>query len=309
QDGAGRFDPAPQQLVMTLLGAYVQPRETRTVWAGGLVRLLADLGFSAGAARVALTRLGRRDLLSRRKRGRRVHYTLTGRARVLLAEGDRRIFTLGEPSPAEPEWTLLWHAIPDARRRARDELVRRLRFLGFGPIQDGTWVAARQAEPEVRALLEELGIGEFAGLMLTRPARPADARAFVARAWDLAALDSAYAAFVTEFGEPPEDGDRAAFVQRSRLVHAFRQFPRHDPGLPAELADPPARRADAVLLFHDSYTALEPAAQRYFDEVTTPAGGSARPSEGRTESRVAEGATMGRQYPWGAETSGLKGEQ
>lgn len=270
QDGAGRFDPAPQQLVMTLLGAYVQPRETRTVWAGGLVRLLADLGFSAGAARVALTRLGRRDLLSRRKRGRLVHYALTDRARVLLAEGDRRIFTLGEPVPSAAEWTLLWHAIPDRQRKARDELVRRLRFLGFGPIQDGTWVAARQAEPEVRALLDELDVGDYAGLMLTRPARPADARTFVARAWDLAALDNAYGAFVSEFGGVPADGDQQAFVLRSRLVHAFRQFPRHDPGLPADLAGPPARRAEAVRLFHDRYAALAPAAQRYFDEVTTP---------------------------------------
>jgi phenylacetic acid degradation operon negative regulatory protein len=265
-----RFDQAPQQLVMTLLGAYVQPRETRTVWAGGLVALLADLGFSAGAARVAITRLGRRDLLSSRKDGRRVHYALTDRGRAVLAEGDRRIFALGRHTDSAGDWTLLWHSIPDADRKARDQLVRRLRFLGFGPIQDGTWIAARDAGREVGEVLDELGVREHAGLMRTQPAGPADAQTFVARAWDLAALDKAYAAFVDEFGERQATDDRQAFVLRTRLVHTFRQFPFHDPELPPELADPPAARAAAVELFHDRYARLAPAAQRHFDEVTTP---------------------------------------
>lgn len=263
--------PAPQQLVLTLLGAYVQPRESRTVWAGGLVALLGDLGFSAGAARVALTRLARRQLLSRRKRGRQVHYVLTPQACAVLAEGDRRIFTLGRTdTDGGSDWTLLWHAIPDQQRRARDELVRRLRFLGFGSIQDGTWIAARDAAAEVRALLEELGVRPYAGLLHTRPAEPADVRTFAARAWDLAALDAAYAAFVAEFADQPVLTDQEAFVARTRLVHAFRRFPLLDPELPPGQVDPPTTRATAVELFHRRYGQLAPAAQRYFDEKTQP---------------------------------------
>lgn len=270
RDGAGRFDAAPQQLVMTLLGAYVQPRETRTVWAGGLVRLLSDLGFSAGAARIALSRLVRSRLLSRNKRGRHVYYSLTSRALRLLDEGDRRIFTLGRTQYSAGRWTVLWHSIPEQRRQARDALVRRLRFLGFGSIQDGTWIAPRDAGEEVIALLDELGVREYTGLMHAHPAGIADVRTFVARAWDVDALDKAYTAFVAEFAHAVATDDRSAFLLRTRLVHTFRRFPFDDPELPEDLVDPPEMRAEAVRLFHARYTALAPAAQRYFDEATRP---------------------------------------
>src|SRR5436305_14719654 len=88
------FAPAPQDLVISLLGAHVNPRR-RAVWSGGLVRLLDEFGFSNGAARVALNRLVARDLLARNKNGRLVHYTLTPRTVQVLAEGDRRTFSLG----------------------------------------------------------------------------------------------------------------------------------------------------------------------------------------------------------------------
>src|SRR5438876_10427899 len=120
------FDPAPQDLVISLLGAQVHPRR-REVWSGGLVRLLDEFGFSAGAARVALNRLVARELLARSKDGRLVHYTLTPRTVQVLTEGDRRIFTLGRGSPRPPNWTVLWHAIPDDRRTARNLPARPLR--------------------------------------------------------------------------------------------------------------------------------------------------------------------------------------
>lgn len=272
----GRFEPTPQELVMTLLGAYVRPRRSRPVWAGGIVRLLGELGFSDGAARIALTRLARRELLSRRKQGRHVHYTLTERACAVLAAGDRRIFTLGSGTGSDTgsggagEWTLLWHSIPDSDRRAREALVRRLRFLGFGSIQDGTWLAPRDIENEVAKLLDELGIRRHAGLLRGMPVGQGDVRAFVAKAWDIDALDRRYAAFVADFSGATAGDDRSAFALLTRLVHTFRQFPFYDPELPAELVDAPSHRAAAVALFHDLHAKLGPAAQRHFDEVTTP---------------------------------------
>jgi len=130
----------PQDLVITLLGTYVRPF-ARQVWSGGLVTLLAEFGFSDGAARAALTRLVRRDLIARVRAGRLVHYRLTPRCERLLIEGDGRIFSLGRlPAGAGP-WTVLWHAIPEDRRLERTRLGRRLRFLGFGSAQDSVWVA------------------------------------------------------------------------------------------------------------------------------------------------------------------------
>ena len=64
--------------------------------------------------------------------------------------------------------------------------------------------------------------------------------------------------------------DRKAFLVRTRLVHAFRQFPFLDPGLPDDLVPTHGHRARAVELFHDLYGSLAEAAQRHFDAATVP---------------------------------------
>lgn len=266
------FEPAPQDLVLTLLGAHVRPRERAGVWSGGLVRLLEDFGFSAGASRAALNRLVGRDLLARIKDGRLVHYQLTPRTVTVLAEGDRRIFTLGRQAGRPPKWTVLWHAIPEHRRTDRNRLVRRLRFLGFGSMQDGTWIAPHDREREVAALVTELGVAEHVGVLLGKPAAEPHFAAFVARVWDLDELAGRYRAFVGQFRgySAGVRDDRQALLLRTRLVHTFREFPFLDPELPADLVPAPNHRDEAVRLFHDLYPALESGAQRYFDEVTVP---------------------------------------
>jgi phenylacetic acid degradation operon negative regulatory protein len=264
------FEPAPQDLVLTLLGAHVRPRERAGVWSGGLVHLLEDFGFSEGAARAALNRLVARELLARVKDGRLVHYTLTQRTVAVLAEGDRRIFTLGRARGGPPKWTVLWHAIPDARRTDRNRLVRRLRFLGFGSMRDGTWIAPHDREREVAALVTELDVGEHVGVLLGKPAGEPHFAALVARVWDLDGLAGRYRAFVGQFRGYAAGvrDDRHALLLRTRLMHTFREFPSLDPELPADLVPAPAHRDEAVRLFHDLYPALEGGAQRYFDEVT-----------------------------------------
>ena len=268
----GGSQTQPQDLVLTLLGTYVQ-RRTRPVWSGGLVRLLADLGFSVGASRVALARMVTRGLLARERTGRLVHYRLTPHCAALLDEGDTRIFALGRQRNPGAAWTVLWHAIPDERKLERSRLARRLRFLGFGSLQDGTWIAARDREAEVVALLDDLEVCDYAGVMVGRPAASVDFARVVARAWDLRGLDERYRHFVRTFSPHAREGaarrmtDLEAFTQRTHLVNAFRAFPSMDPELPLSVAPPPRHRDEAVSLFHRLYSGLAEPAQRYFDTV------------------------------------------
>jgi phenylacetic acid degradation operon negative regulatory protein len=236
----------PQDLVITLLGTYVRPVEIRTVWSGGVVSLLGELGFSQGAARVALTRLVRRGLIARERSGRLVHYRVTERCDRLLAEGDGRIFALGDPREDQGTWTVLWHQIPEDRRLERSRLARRLRFLGFGSVQDSVWVSPHDHAAEVGELLTELGVAEFTAMFMGRVGPSAGIAALVSRAWDLSGLVERYDGFVREF-QPLRGrkriGDREAFIVRTRLVHLFRGFPSLDPELPAELSAPWASSA------------------------------------------------------------------
>lgn len=282
----------PQDLVITLLGTYVRP-SGELVWSGGLVALLGEFGFSDGAARVALTRLVRRGLLARERSGRLVHYRLTARCDRLLEEGDGRIFSLGE-MPDSDGWTVLWHQIPEHRRLERARLARRLRFLGFGSVQDSVWVSPHDHSGEVGSLLEELGVSSSAVVFVARVGSIDGLPAMVERAWDLSGLAARYEAFDAEFSAYRPRGvsldDRQAFLVRTRLMHLFRGFPTLDPELPeapaSDRESPKAgtsvsrARARAVRTFQVLYERLAPASQRHFDAVT-----GAYPHE--TESRVA----------------------
>jgi phenylacetic acid degradation operon negative regulatory protein len=261
----------PQDLVVTLLGMYAR-KSQRPVWSGGLVMLLEELGFSHGAARVALTRMVRRGLLARDREGRLVHYRMTDRCERLLAEGDGRIFTLGEPRPEGDGWTLLWHQIPEDRRLQRSRLARRLRFLGFGSVQDSVWVSPHDHCTEVSELLGELGVSSFATVFVARISDLEGLPALVGRAWDLSGLAARYEAFDAEFSPLRRRGvalsDAEAFRMRTRLTHIYRGFPFVDPELPDSLASVSRARTRAVRTFHVLYKGLAPASQRHFDAVT-----------------------------------------
>ena len=273
----------PQDLVVTLLGTYVRPF-ARTVWSGGLVMLLREFGFSDGAARAALTRLVRRGLIARVRSGRLVHYRLTPRCERLLIEGDGRIFTLGRlPADAGP-WTVLWHQIPEDRRLERTRLGRRLRFLGFGSVQDSVWVSPHDHSSEVVELVGELGVGEFATVFVARAGGGFGLPALVTRAWDLSGLAERYEAFCSGFERylaPEALSDREAFLVRTRLMHTCRAFAQLDPEQPDELAALSGPRTRAADIFEALYTGLASPSQRHFDAVTaagrSPAG---VPSEG-----------------------------
>jgi phenylacetic acid degradation operon negative regulatory protein len=262
----------PQDLVITMLGTYVRPYGDR-VWSGGLVLLLGELGFSQGAARVALTRLVRRGLIARMREGRLVHYRVTPRADRLLAEGDGRIFSLGHPRDDGGTWTVLWHQIPEDRRLERSRLIRRLRFLGFGSVQDSVWVSPHDHSGEVEELLAELGVSEHATVFVSRVGGTAGLGALVTRAWDLSGLVERYDAFQTEFSPFLRRRTRAgladseAFLVRTRLVHQFRGFPPLDPELPEDLAPMSRPRERAVRTFEELYEGLAEPAQRHFEAV------------------------------------------
>jgi phenylacetic acid degradation operon negative regulatory protein len=262
----------PQDLVLTIFGAHVR-RPGDSAWAGGMVEILRGLGFTTAAARAALARLVNRDLLARTRVGRLAFYAPTQRATSLLADGDRRIFGFGRTEPAVELWTALWHSIPENQRVQRSRVASRLRFLGFGSVQDASWIAARDREQEVRTLLRELDVEAHATVMLGQMSAGLLPQSLIAQAWRLDVVRDRYLAFIDDYKglrsarERSRISDEDAFRWRMLLLHRFRSFPFVDPELPVAI-DPLAKlRTQVVECFDEVYAALELPAGNYFSKV------------------------------------------
>lgn len=266
-----------QDLVITVLGSHLR-RAGERVWSGGMVQAIKEFGFSTEAVRAALSRLVSRGLLERHRSGRLIDYALTTRAHELLAEGDRRIFSFGRAAPAADAWTLLWHTIPEDRRVERSRLASQLRFLGFGSLQDATWIAASDREQEVRGLLTSLSVEDYASIFIGRMARGSEPALLISEAWDLEALTARYEHFLAEFSPYEKQSERRglserdAFVVRTRLIHSFRSFSLMDPELPESIAPMMAGRGRVVSTFDSVYESLRPAAEAYFEGVAVVSG-------------------------------------
>lgn len=265
----------PQDLVLTILGAHVR-RPGQRVWSGGMVEILEGLDFTSGGARAALARLVNRELLARTRDGRRMYYTPTQRANALLSEGDDRIFSFGRTDPAVELWTVLWHAIPEDQRMSRSRLAARLRFLGFGSVQDATWVAPRNREQELMPLLHQLDITRYASVMVGHMSAEVPPIALVAQAWRPEQTRETYNAFLSEFEGLRKASVRnrlsaaEAFHARILLLHRFRGFPFIDPELPKSIDELRDLRVQAVACFDEVYAALEEPATEHFWRTADP---------------------------------------
>src|SRR5580700_1701766 len=244
---AGGAVQRPPRLLLTLLGDYWW-RRAEPLPSAALVALLAEFGVSDSAARAALSRLTRNQLLVTSKSGRRTVVRLSERAARILDDGGNQIFSFGRRSqPWDGMWSLVAFSIPERNRAARDSLRKQLRWLGFAPLYDGLWVSPRNHAAEVIGSLQDLDITTATAFRATSVPAECD---IPARAWDLDGLRGRYEHFIsfarqlrdtTAAGQvPPMD----ALIARTRVMDEWRAFPGLDPDLPAPLA---ARRVRQII--------------------------------------------------------------
>jgi phenylacetic acid degradation operon negative regulatory protein len=265
----------PQELVISLVGEYVEPGGR--VWSGGLVQLLDCLGFSAPGARVALNRLVSRGLFDVVKDGRKVFYAASARLVELLSEGHQQTFWFRySQEPWRGDWTLVWYTIPEEQLLKRRRLSRRLVFLGFGALQDGTWLAPRDRSEELWTAVEDLRLREFVVVVVGAAPAWASRQTMIRRAWNIEDASARYTAIVDGFRQfanrrvlaavTPE----RAFIVRTHLIEAIRQVAPLDPKLPDAETGFRWHRRLALEVFEDVDAALRPMASEFFNEKAQP---------------------------------------
>jgi phenylacetic acid degradation operon negative regulatory protein len=255
----------PQHLITTLLGDYWISRPEQLPSAA-LVRLAEEFGVSAVAARAALSRLTKRELLESSRIGRRTYYRLTDRAAAVLLEGRQRIMSFGLAQGAwDGTWAMAAFSISEDQRDLRHALRARLRWLGFAPLYDGLWVSPTASADSAAAVLAELGI-PMSTVFRAEALRVAGMRA-PQEAWDFDQLRRTYEGFVAGYSPLLERvrrgvvGASEALVARTGIMDTWRTFPNHDPDLPAELLPADWPRAAARDLFVEVYDTLGPLAE------------------------------------------------
>ncbi|MEO3778588.1 PaaX family transcriptional regulator C-terminal domain-containing protein [Micromonospora sp. B11E3] len=249
-----------------LYGDHLRARGGRAPVAA-LVKLLAPLGIAPPAVRTAVSRMVRQGWLDPLRLPSGPGYSITAKAARRLDEAAARVYRTGRVS-WDGRFDLLVLEAPTPRRD-RQRLAAMLSFLGYGALDEQTWVGTRPAE-DIDVLLEEAGV-RYERFTAAHAAGTPGAMGVVRRAWDLAEIGHAYERFVDEqrpllAGVTARSSDEEAYAARFRLVHAWRTFLFRDPQLPPALLPDRWPGTAAASFFDRHATRLRPAADRYVEQ-------------------------------------------
>ena len=264
-----------QGLAITLMADYTL-RHTSWLPAAALVSLLSEFEVTYAAARLAISRLGRRGVLEARRCGRRSFYRLSQRAAAELSGAGGLVADFAaEPRPAwDGSWTFVTFSMPQEDSTPRNTLRVRLRRRGFAPLYDGVWVSPQPLNPQDRADLVPVA-GAMTVLRAEHLPLASDADRSPVTAWDLEAIAEMYEAFVQEWSTllpriaAGEVNGAEAVRARTEVMATFRRFPMIDPELPPSLLPPEWPRVRAREVFVGVYNGLSKPAEAYVRGVAT----------------------------------------
>ncbi|MFH8623614.1 PaaX family transcriptional regulator C-terminal domain-containing protein [Streptomyces vietnamensis] len=258
--------PRPQSLMLTFFGIHVLGTGT-ALSSASVIDAFARVDVGEDAVRSTLTRMVARGLLERHRRGRRMYFSLTPRAAEVLADGEERIHRTGAVNRAwDGTWTLVGFSLPESWRRERHDLRSRLVWAGFGPLQNGLWVAPGRVD--VAPVAAELGLGDRIRAFHGEAAAPTEAGPLLRTAFDVDAIADGYRAFLARWGAGAAPAEARDDLGRLLLLHTdWLDLVRRDPHLPAEHlpADWPAEAAET--LFRELSAGFEPGARRIAEEI------------------------------------------
>ncbi|HEX2774392.1 MAG TPA: PaaX family transcriptional regulator C-terminal domain-containing protein [Micromonosporaceae bacterium] len=255
-----------------LYGDYLRPRGGRAP-VSALVRLLLPLGIAAPAVRTAVSRMVRQGWLHPQRLPSGPGYLLTPKAARRLDDAAARIYRTSRMA-WDGRFDLIVLEAPTTRRE-RQRLGANLAYLGYGMLDERTWVATRPGE-DVDNLLTDTEI-QYERFTAAHTGGMSGAMGVVRRAWDLVAIAEAYERFVDDqrpllAAVTTRSPDEEAYAARFRLVHAWRTFLFRDPQLPPALLPENWAGSSAAGFFDRHAGRLRPAADRYVDHCLEVAG-------------------------------------
>ncbi|MFI7703863.1 PaaX family transcriptional regulator C-terminal domain-containing protein [Nonomuraea sp. NPDC049480] len=260
----------PRSLVFDVFGDYLRYRGGE-VRLRGLVALMGCFDVPEATVRVMVARMRKEGWLDGRREGRETCYVLTDAAWRLLDDGRARIFARA-PGPWDGQWHMVIYSVPETERTLREQLRKRLAWLGFGLLSASVWISPHDRVAQVRADFADHPAIRLDVLRARSEGAAAD-REMAARSWDLTALDKDYRELLDHYRprlavyRAGELRGREALVERMRLIHDYRMFPFRDPDLPPELLPEGWCGRTAHEVFLEAHGLLRSEAEAYVDRL------------------------------------------
>jgi len=260
----------PRALVFDLFGDYLRYRGGE-VRLRGLVALMSCFDIPEATVRVVVGRLRRDGWLDSRREGRETVYTLTPTSWELLDEGRERIFNRAT-EPWTGEWHMVIYSVPEADRALRDQLRKKLSWVGFGPLSSSVWVSPHdRTEAVLDAFADKASVK--LDIFRSRSVTVSADRDLAARAWELDSLNQDYGRWLDRHEcrlplyRKNEVTGIDALIERMQLINDYRHFPFRDPDLPQGLLPPKWLGRRAFDVFIEGHDLLEKPAEAAVDEL------------------------------------------
>lgn len=230
--------PRAGSLAVTIFGDSIA-HQGHSVWLGGLVTVMQQFGLNARQTRTAIFRLGREGWLTPQLSGRRSYYCFTESGERQYARAAERIY-----AAAAAEWDGHWTLMSGVGLDGvlREELRRRLGWLGFGSLGGGLLAHPQVPLATMQDVMRELGCESQVVVWRATTGLAAPLVELVRTSWRLDELAGRFQQFITRFSmfeallaaQPAVDA-RDAFLLRTLLIHEYRRLLLKSTELPPAL--------------------------------------------------------------------------
>lgn len=270
---AGRI-VGPREWILSIYGNFVR-EFGGWIAVADLLELLETFGSAPSASRAAISRMKRNNELQSESRDGRSGYSLTAVAEEWFRDGSERILRPTH-APETTSWVLASFSVPEQDRSSRYKIRTRLKGLGFGQVSAGLMIVPVAVFGEAQRALVRSGLDGYVVLWEAEHRGFAPASVVVSDAWDLPAIRSAFDEYRRIASDliiqPVPTGTRQSFIAYMAAMHAWRELPFLDPGLPTSLLPDDWPATDALRLFAEISERLRAPARRYAITVMTAEG-------------------------------------
>ena len=260
------YRSSARALLITILRSVAFPRGG-PVWTATLIRSLGLCGIEEGNARQAIARIAERGMLRSEKVGAKTRWHITDKGEGQLDTAQSRAAAFGV---VQQEWDGRWLVvvcpISEEQREKRRLFRSHLAFRGFGFV-GGSMAVSPHVEREaiLNGVLREFDLEDTAMVFRATTGEVLNDGELLQRGWDLEALASEYAEFVSEFERGTEAGDEQAFAAFVALEHAWFHLVFLDPEMPSSLLPSPWIGERAKKLYDRKEAELRSQARQWFD--------------------------------------------